>query len=225
MDRCKAMNRRLCVSGIVSLACAWVCLGAEARGGLEDWQNPRVTGLNNQAPHATMVICPDARTAQSIQWATNAERVKSRFYRSLNGDWKYRYSKNHTERVADFWRPEFDDSQWKTISVPSNVEVLGYGIPIYVNIRYPWPEPWKPPFVPADDENNTVNSYRRSFEMPADWQGRRVLVTFDGVNSFFTLWVNGQKVGIGKDSRTPVEFDITSCVHPGVNLMAVENFR
>jgi beta-galactosidase len=101
----------------------------------------------------------------------------------------------------------------------------GHGIPIYVNVPYPWPKPWTPPFVPEDDPNNTVNAYRKTFTVPKDWSGRRVLITFDGVNSMFYLWVNGQKVGMGKDSRTPVEFDITPFLKPGKNLLAVENFR
>jgi len=193
-----------------------------------DWENPGLTGLSNRAPHATMVICPDAKTALRIGPVSNAERVKSPFYRSLNGDWKYHYSSNHVARVADFWKPDFDDSRWTTIPVPSNVEMHGFGIPIYVNIRYPWT--WHgvkptPPVVPGDDPNNTVNSYRRTFTVPKDWNGRPVLITFDGVNSFFYLWVNGKKVGMGKDSRTPVEFDITSFIKPGENLLAVENFR
>jgi beta-galactosidase len=175
-----------------------------------------------------MVICPDARTAQVIHYVNNTERAKSPFYRSLNGDWKYHYATNHTGRIPDFWKPEFDDKAWRTIPVPGNVEMFGYGNPIYVNIRYPWTwhgvEP-NPPFVPEDDPNNTVNSYRRTFTVPKEWAGRKVLLTFDGVNSFFFLWVNGQKIGIGKDSRTPVEFDVTPYLKPGENLLAVENFR
>jgi len=106
--------------------------------------------------------------------------------------------------------------------------MFGYGIPIYVNIEYPWT--WhgvkpNPPFVPEDDPNNTVNSYRRNFNVPHDWANRRVLLTFDGVNSFFFVWLNGEKVGFGKDSRTPVEFDITQYLKAGDNLLAVENFR
>lgn len=189
-----------------------------------DWENSQLVGVNNEPPHATMVICPDAATARSIGPVCNAERVKSPWYRSLNGKWKYHYSKNRTARVPDFWKTDFNDSAWTTIPVPSNVEIEGYGIPIYTNIKYPWPKP-KPPFTPDDDPNNTVNSYRRPFEVPADWGGRRVLITFDGVNSFFYLWINGQKVGMGKGSRTPVEFDITKYVKPGMNLLAVENFR
>lgn len=193
-----------------------------------DWQNPAVTGVNNLVPHATMVICPDAATAKTIGPVSNAERVRSPFYRSLNGDWKYHYAANHTGRVADFWKPDFDDSAWTTIPVPSNVEMHGYGVPIYVNVKYPWTRPGEaanPPQVPGDDPNNTVSSYRRTFNLPKDWGNRRVLITFDGVNSFFTLWVNGEKAGIGKDSRTPVEFDITKFLKPGENLLAVENFR
>ena len=135
--------------------------GADAQSSPE-WENPRLTGLNNLPPHATMIICPDATAAQKIQFTANSERVKSSFYRSLNGDWKYHYSSNHLARVPDFWNADFDDRAWKTIEVPSNVEISGYGIPIYVNYHFPWREPWTPPFVPGDDPNNTVNSYRRT---------------------------------------------------------------
>jgi beta-galactosidase len=194
----------------------------------KEWQEPTITGINNQSPHAMMVVCPDANTARGIGLSVNSERVKSSFYRSLNGDWKYHYAANHTGRIPDFWKPDFNDHGWETIPVPSNVEIFGHGIPIYVNVRYPWTwhgvEP-NPPFIPEDDPNNTVNSYRRSFTVPDDWAARRILLTFDGVNSFFYLWINGQKVGLGKDSRTPVEFDITQYIRPGENLLAVENFR
>lgn len=217
LDRYAVSTVALFLASIAQLAAADVRL--------KDWQNPQLTGVNNLAPHATMVICPDAKTALKIGPVTNAERVKSPFYRSLNGQWKYHYASNHLARVPDFWKPEFDDSTWPTIPVPSNVEMHGHGIPIYVNVPYPWPKPWTPPFVPEDDPNNTVNSYRKIFTVPNDWSGRRVLITFDGVNSMFYLWLNGQKVGLGKDSRTPVEFDLTPFLKPGENLLAIENFR
>jgi len=202
------------------------CIGiAQEPNAPPDWANPRLTGVNNLPPHATMVICPDVATAMRIEYAANDQRVRSSFYRSLNGQWKYRYAKNHTERIADFWQTDFNDRDWGLIPVPSNVEIHGHGVPIYVNVSYPWRRPWRPPYVPEDDRNNTINYYRRTFELPKEWAGRRVLITFDGVNSFFYLWVNGQKVGMGKDSRTPVEFDITPFVRPGTNLIAVENLR
>ncbi len=210
------------------VAFASVILLPMAACAVPDWENPELTGINNEAPHATMIICPDDATARSIGVAQNSERIKSSFYRSLNGEWKYHYSTNQLARVPDFWLPNFDDSAWGSIPVPSNVEIEGHGIPIYVNIRYPWTwhgTPPTPPVVPANDPNSTVNSYRREFDLPKDWDGRRVLITFDGVNSFFYLWINGEKVGMGKDSRTPVEFDITKYLKPGKNLVAVENFR
>jgi beta-galactosidase len=191
----------------------------------EDWEKPELTGINNQPPRASVVICPDVQTAKDIAMNVNSERVKSSFYRSLNGDWKYHYSSNHLARVPDFWKADFNDSAWKMIPVPSNVEIEGYGVPIYVNVRYPWEGQPNPPFVPPNDPNNTINSYRRTFEVPKDWDGRKVFLTFDGVNSFFYVWINGEKVGMGKDSRTAVEFDVTPFLKPGQNLIAVENLR
>lgn len=220
------MNRRFNAAILIAALLAWIT--AAAQEAPRDWENPQLTGLNNELPHATMVVCPDAATARGLGIVQNSERVKSPFYRSLNGEWKYHYSSNQLARVENFWTPDFDDSKWDSIPVPANVEIEGHGIPIYVNIRYPWT--WhgvkpSPPVVPPDDPNNTVNSYRREFELPTDWNGHRVLITFDGVNSFFYLWINGQKVGLGKDARTPVEFDLTKFVKPGKNLIAVENFR
>jgi beta-galactosidase len=192
---------------------------------LKEWQDPNRTGSNNLPPRASAVVCPNASTAARIQFVNNNERVKSPWYKSLNGGWKYHYATNHAGRVEGFWDRNFDDSQWSTIPVPSNVEIEGYGVPIYVNVRYPWQEPPAPPLVSELDPNNTVNSYRRTFEVPKEWSGRRVLLTFDGVNSFFTVWVNGHRVGFAKDSRTPVEFDISPYLRVGENLLAVENFR
>src|SRR6185369_16591660 len=139
---------------------------------LKEWQNPKLTGLNNEPAHATMVTCPDGKIARSIQLVNNRERAKSPFYRSLNGDWKYHYSANFSQRISGFWTPDFDDANWPLIPVPSNVEMSGYGIPIYVNIRYPWTwhgiEP-NPPFIPEDEPNNTINAYRRTFTVPKEW--------------------------------------------------------
>ena len=215
-----------CLRLFIAVAFPAVAIFAQAaQQEMPEWENPRLTGLSNQPPHATMIICPDAATAKRIQFTANSERVKSSFYRSLNGDWKYHYSSNQLARLTEFWKPDFDDRAWDAIPVPSNVELSGHGIPIYVNFNFPWRPPWTPPLVPGDDPNNTVNAYRRTFEVPKAWAGRRVLLTFDGVNSFFDLWINGEKVGMGKDSRTPVEFDITKYLKEGKNWLAVENFR
>ncbi len=217
--------QHLLMNGISFLLALGVSATAQE---LKDWENPELTGVSNQAPHATMVIFPSTDAARNLALVNNHERSKSPFYLSLNGEWKYHYSSNLTARVPDFWKTDFNDRSWENIAVPSNVEISGHGIPIYVNIRYPWTwhgAPPEPPRIPLDEPNNTVNSYRRKFSVPRHWAGRRVFLTFDGVNSFFYLWVNGQKVGLGKDSRTPVEFDLTPYLHPGENQLAVENIR
>jgi beta-galactosidase len=196
-----------------------------AAGETTDWQDPARPSEGTEAPHATQVPCPDAETARRIGPSTNAEREKSPWVRSLNGTWKYFYCPTPAQRVSGFEDPGFDDSEWGPIPVPANVEMEGHGIPIYVNIRYPWQKKIAPPEIPQDDPNNTVSAYRNRFTVPAEWAGRRVFLTFDGINSFAYVWVNGNRLGFSKDSRTPAEFDVTAVVKPGENLLAVEVFR
>ena len=183
---------------------------------LPDWENPRVIGLNKEVPHARVVPYPDEGSASAM------DLTRSPWYRLLNGRWKFAWSATPDVRPTAFFEPSFDDSAWATIPVPSNMEIQGYGVPIYVNWTYSWGAP-RPPFVPHDQ--NSVGSYRHRFEVPASWAGRRVLVTFEGVSSAFYVWVNGRKVGYSEDSRTPAEFDVTSFVRPGENLLAVEVYR
>jgi beta-galactosidase len=223
------MNRHLRIvflslSALVALACLSVGLASES-GVPPDWANPELVGINRLAPHATMMIFPDATSARQAEAiATVEDRSRSPWFRSLNGDWKFKWSPNKAVRPLDFYEVNYDDSGWDTIPVPSNIEMQGYGIPIYTNSRYPWNDRLQPPATPAES-NNHVGSYRRTFEVPRDWDGRRIYIGFDGVNSFFYLWVNGQKVGMSKDSRTVAEFDITDFVKPGQNRLAVEVFR
>ena len=181
-----------------------------------DWENPAVLGTNRQPPRASQMIYPDAATARA------AERARSPWFRSLAGDWRFHWVPKPADRPKDFFRTDFDDRKWATIPVPSNMEIEGYGIPIYVNIQYPWGKP-TPPTVPAD--NNPVGSYRYRFTVPASWDGRQVFLHFAGVESAFYVWVNGEKVGFSKGSRTPAEFNITDFLRPGENLLAVEVYR
>ena len=190
-----------------------------------EWLDHQRLSEGVEQPHATQVSCPDAVTARTIGVTCNAERVKSPWYQSLNGNWKYHFNQTPAQRVTGFEAPEFDDRAWTTIPVPANVEMEGYGFPIYVNVKYPWKKPWNPPAIPADEPNNTVSSYRTTFNVPADWSGRRTFLAFDGINSFAYVWVNGQKLGFTKDSRTLQEFDISAVAKPGENTLAVEVFR
>jgi beta-galactosidase len=181
-----------------------------------EWADETQLHAGTEAPFATMAVFPDEKTARAVH------RERSPFFRSLNGEWKFAWVSHPSKRIDGFWRPGFDDSAWKTIRVPSNVEIEGYGYPVYSNVPYPWGAP-TPPDIPGD--YNPVSSYRRLIQVPATWSGREVFLTFDGVNSFFTLWLNGTKLGFSKDSRTPATFRLTPHLQPGDNLLAVEVFR
>jgi len=181
-----------------------------------EWQDETRVHEGTEPPAASQAIFPDEASALAVA------PERSPFRTSLNGGWKFHWAPRPADRVADFWKPGFDDSAWNTIPVPSNVEVQGYGIPIYTNINYPW-KIATPPVIPADD--NPVSAYRRAFTVPAGWEGREVFITFDGVNSFFTLWVNGRRLGFSKDSRTPATFRLTQHLAAGANLVAVEVLR
>jgi beta-galactosidase len=132
---------------------------------------------------------------------------------------------------VDFYKPDFDVSAWKEIPVPSCWQLLGYGTPYYRNLGYTFRRDWPrvmsepPQNYTAYTERNPVGSYRRDFEVPAQWKDRRVFITFDGVDSAFFLWVNGQKVGYSSNSRNAAEFDITPYVKIGKNMVAVEVYR
>ena len=184
---------------------------------LPEWQDPAVQHAGVEQPFATMAVFADAISAQTL------DRERSPFIQSLNGQWKYHWSATPAARVPEFWRMDFNDSAWPTIRVPSNPEVEGYGIPIYTNITYPW-KVANPPLIPADALNH-VSSYRRTFTVPPAWDGREIFLTFDGVNSFFYLWVNGEKLGFSKDARTPSTFRLTPHLRPGENQLAVEVIR
>jgi beta-galactosidase len=218
---------RFSLAGVFSLAALTTAQSPDPGASPPDWQNPQLVGINRLAPHATMSIFPDIASAKKAEAiATVEDRSRSPWFRSLNGSWKFLWSPSIEVRPMDFFKTDFDDSSWKMIPVPSNMEMEGYGVPIYMNSTYPWLKPGerpRPPFIP--DWNSHVGSYRTAFELPQDWDGRRIYIGFDGVNSFFYLWVNGKKVGMSKDSRTLAEFDITDFVRPGKNQLAVQVFR
>ena len=197
-----------------SLALA-ICLVASISLAVEEWDDLNVLQVNTEKPHASMTPFPDAKAALS------GDSAKSPWLKSLNGDWKFHWSKNPESRPTDFFKAGFDDKAWKTIPVPSNWQVHGYGTPIYTNIKYPHPK--NPPKAPR--KYNPVGSYRTVFTVPSDWKERKVLIHFAGVDSAFYLWINGEKVGYSEGSRTPAEFDITKHLKHGENLLAVEVYR
>ena len=190
-----------------------------------DWENPAVFGINKETPHCTLM------PYSKISASKKTERTASQWYRTLNGNWKFHWSPDPDSRPVDFYKEMFDVSQWDSIAVPSNWQMQGYGTPLYSNIKYPFVK--NPPTVmetpPLHYTNynarNPVGSYRRTFTIPNKWDGREIFIVFDGVDSAFYLWVNGQQVGYSQDSRTPAEFNITKYLEKGKNTLAAEVYR
>lgn len=182
---------------------------------LPAWEDPLVLGENKLPSRTTSY--PFATVDQAVM----GERRNSPYWRLLNGSWKFHWVGKPADRPADFFKPEFDVSGWADIQVPSCWEMKGYGIPIYSNVRFPHGS--NPPFIPHD--YNPVGSYRRTFEFPASWQGRKTFLRFQGVYSAFYVWLNGKKVGYSEDSKGPAEFDLTPYVRSGSNTLAVEVYR
>jgi beta-galactosidase len=180
-----------------------------------DWENPQVIGWNKEAGHCTLVPYHDARAA------LQCERQASDFYKSLNGKWKFNWVSKPSDRPVDFYKPGYDVSKWDEIPVPSNWQMHGYGRPIYLNMRYPFPV--NPPYIPHD--YNPVGSYRTEFEIPGAWKDRQVFLHFDGIKSASYFWINGQSTGYSQDSMLPAEFNITKYLKPGANTLAVEVYR
>ena len=186
----------------------------KAQTGME-WDNISVLQENREKPHASMMVFP------SLEEAKRYDKTTSPWYYSLNGFWKFNWVKKPADKPENFYEVGFNDESWDAIEVPSNWEIKGYGIPVYTNIKYPYDIDQ----LKAPHEWNPVGSYRKKFEIPQEWNGRKVFITFDGVSSAFYIWINGQYVGYSQGSRTPAEFDITPYLKPGENLIAAEVYR
>ncbi|PID92926.1 MAG: beta-galactosidase [Bacteroidetes bacterium] len=173
---------------------------------LPEWQDIDVVEVNRELPRSTRF----------------GDEVNSSIL-SLNGKWKFQFSQGLANRPVDFYVPGYNDRDWDEIEVPANWEMKGYGTPIYTNVVYEWTLKPNPPEIPVED--NEVGSYRKEVVLPAGWNGKQIFIHFGAVKSAFYLWVNGEKVGYSQGSKTPAEFNITSYVKPGKNLIAVEVYR
>lgn len=181
-----------------------------------DWENQYITRIDTENPTATRI------SYASQAKAMEGDLEQSQYYASLNGTWKFDWAPNPEERPMDFFMADKDLSSWNNIQVPSNWQMLGYGQPIYTNIIYPFDK--NPPFI--DGKNgNSVGSYFREFSLPEHWKEREIFLNFDGVESAFYVWVNGENVGYAQDSRTIASFNINSYLREGINTLAVQVFR
>ena len=200
---------------------------------VNDWENPKMFDQNKEKPHSTYI------PYNSIQNALTFKKEKSIFYKTLSGLWKFNWVRKPSDSPKDFYKTEYDDSSWDTIPVPSNWEMQGYGIPIYVNQPYEFADPSAPvskdiefvdghyPKYPGKvpHDYNPVGSYRRFFTIPELWSGKQIFIQFGAVKSAMYIWINGQKVGYSQGSKTPAEWNITKYLKKGKNVLAVQVFR
>ncbi|TXK83708.1 glycoside hydrolase family 2 TIM barrel-domain containing protein [Paenibacillus sp. N3.4] len=188
--------------------------------GYPEWNNnPEIFQLNRQEAYATLM--PYRTEAEALAGV----RESSDFYQSLNGTWKFHFAENAQGRPQNFHHVDYDTSNWSDITVPAHWQLQGFDFPQYTNLIYPWVghEDLMPPFAPV--KYNPVGSYSRSFTVPPAWTGQPVYLNFQGVESAFYVWVNGDLVGFSQDSFTPAEFDITPYLVEGDNKLDVEVYR
>ena len=213
----------------------------------EEWQSPQQLAYNKLQPRASFTSFASADEARHVLPEYSSRRL------SLDGTWKFHFAKTPEERPADFYRADYDCSSWDDITVPSSWNIVGlerggwnaekgrwqgrYGVPIYVNqpvifYHQVQKDDWRkgvmrepPKHWTTYEFRNEVGSYRRSFNISKAWKGQEVVIEFDGVDSFFYLWINGHYVGFAKNSRDAARFDITRFAHEGENSVAVEVYR
>ena len=245
------MNRSylLLLAGMLCAPAAWAdgTLGGyfyqqqEAPTGWE-WQSPDSVAVNKLQPHAWFF------SFRNIDEARKVLPENSSYWKSLDGMWKFHWAPNPDERPKDFFRTDYDVSKWDDIKVPMSWNMAGlqrdgknkYGDPLYSNQRVIFQHSWQPMNdwrggvmrTPPKDwmtyrNRNEVGSYRRTFSVPADWKGQEIYLNFDGVDSFFYLYINGKYVGFSKNSRNLAEFNITPYLNKEgkENTVAVEVYR
>lgn len=194
--------------------CGTTVFGQE-KSNTNDWENPGVFQINREPARAAFLPYADEASAISDNYAS------SPWYFSLNGKWKFLWSPTPDQRPKDFYKSDYNTTNWKEIPVPSNWELNGFGIPIYTNITYPFER--NPPFINHAD--NPVGSYKKDFVLPENWNNRHVFLHFEAGTSAMYIWINGEKVGYTENTKSPVEFDITKYLKAGKNNLAVEVYR
>ena len=196
---------------------AALMLSITAQAQTHDWENPAVLGINKLPYHATLQL--------PSKWKDCKEIV------TLDGQWKFYWSKDPESRPVDFYCEDYDVSGWDNIKVPGNWQMQGYGTPIYTNMTYPFqrnrprvtnepPQDWT-----AYENRNPVGSYVTFVDVTKEMLSKNLILHFGGVHSAFYVWVNGQEVGYSQNSMSPAEFDVTKYMREGNNRLAVEVYR
>ena len=181
-----------------------------------DWEDNHILQINREPARAYFIPYAQQKGDRQL---------------SLNGIWKFQWTKTPEERIKDFWQTNFDCSAWAEMKVPANWEVNGYGTPIYISAGYPFEI--DPPYVMKEpkkdwttyEERNPTGQYCRTFTLPVTWQSGQTFLRFEGVMSAFYVWINGQMVGYSQGSMEPSEFNITPYIRQGENQIAIEVYK
>ena len=240
----------LICSPIFSIADEIIAHAADNQFNGEEWYDQIETvEINREPAHATFTPYEDAGQALAAEQTVfdSVDETSSPYYQTLNGDWSFKFAQRPADREKQVFGGEetaayeenWDTEGWDTIKVPSTIQAqrdengdFKYEKPLYVNQIYPWANyeavdyntnGTNKPVAPT--VNNSVGQYKRTFTVPEDWDGRQVFVSFQGVESAFYLYINGQRVGYAEDSYTVDEFNITDYLQPGENTIAVEVYR
>ncbi|MHB0753801.1 beta-galactosidase, LacZ type [Polaribacter sp. M15] len=201
---------------IILLTCNYQYLVAQQLNDVKPWEDPQVSGINRMPSKAT-----SHSFANELEALENDKKSSSR-YKLLNGNWKFSWSTKPELAPKGFEANTYDDSKWNTIPVPANWELEGFGTAIYTNTKYPF-QPVNPPLVSKED--NPTGCYRTEFEIPKNWNGTQITLSFGGVSSAYYVWLNGKFLGYSEDSMLPTHFDATSHVKEGKNILALKVFR
>ncbi len=195
-----------------------------------EWEDERVFEVNKEAGHTTYIPYPNVKSLKEDEHSHKPWiESQSSYYMSLNGNWKFKWVKQPSERPVDFYKENYNTSSWKEIAVPSTWEMNGYGTPIYTNITYPYLN--RPPLIRPqkgytnEKEPNPVGSYKRTFDLPSNWDSKEIILHFNGVYSGFYVWINGKKVGYSEGANNDTEFNITKYLSKGKNSISVEVYR
>ncbi len=225
------LSKKQLAAGIIALLCLpWQNAPAQTATWGDYWENQKIFSENKETAHATTVPYGSVEEllADKEFFATPWVQTKSSKVQLLNGTWKFKFVDEPSQRPRDFYLESTDVTDWDNIPVPSNWEMQGYDMPLYVNVAYP--HATNPPYIQrhpgySDYGVNPVGSYVTTFNVPEDWDNHELLLNFGGIYSAAYVWVNGEYVGYTQAANTDHEFDITKQARKGQNRLAVQVFR
>lgn len=206
---------------VMALCLAYgIAATAQAQPLKKYWLDPNQNRIGTLAPHTA------GFAFENSQLAMKGDKAQSERYLSLEGNWKFKFYKNHNDAPADFYKVKYDETGWVDFKVPGLFEMNGYGDPIYKNVGWAFANQFEPNPPYVEEKNNYTGQYRRTITVPASWKGEQIVLHVGSATSNLGVWVNGKFVGYSEDSKVAAEFDLTKFLKPGKeNLIAMQVMR